>query len=460
MPSLRTIATRLFALPAGPPSESYLLSRAATAHQHLLDQECQKNPALCEALPALRARPRSGDNFRDRVRLFCHPALVEGLHRLSPTCPRLKAWHDAVASPCILDVAPETCEDFGCLGTIEFVLRMHDRCQWTGPLRITSDALGRMRFPFCDWGINLRTGDAGSDCVLADEAIDVTADPHLIRWQWTGDDAPFLIMPREICRQMVVGNPTGMATTGWECESKRIVPTFGRASPLCETGVRYEPIHIPDAANAEETAAIERFLHEAMRRNSPPMHHEFCSYMSSIRGFELHLRTRGIVHSFSDPTLPGVMSLNVPYTERHEPRLSPLCFTWLAHELAHTKFYLINDIAFDHGWTFVRNAEEMTDEVERYERRLPIRTLFQIPYTHIYEWESLMDFLETDFDGLPWQVDEDPIAYGEDLKSEIEEALALTDKVADLTSLGTEAFSRFSELYAQSSLRWKAMTAA
>ncbi len=460
MPTLHAIAARLFAHPGGPPPESYLLPRAALAHQHLFDHECEENPALSAAFPALRARPRTCDETRERNRLFRHPTLVEGLHRLSPICPVLKAWHDAVALPSVMDVASETCDNFGCLGTIEFALRMHGRPSWNGPLRITTDTLGRLRFPLSDWGITLWTVDAGSDCVLIDEAVDVAADQNQIRWQWARDDAPFLTMPRETCREMVVDNREGLRMAGCECPSTRITPVFGRASPLCETGVRYEPIHIPDAANAAETATIARLLHDAVKRNSPPMHHEFCTYMSAIRGFELHLKTRRIVHSFSDPTLPGVMGFNVPYTGRHEPRLSPLCFTWLAHELAHTKFYLINDIAFDHGWTFVRNAADMTDEVNRYERRLPIRTLFQIPYTHIYEWESLMDFLDTDFDGIPWPIEEDPIACGEDLKSEIEEAIALSDEVADLTRLGAVAFSRFRELFAQSSIRWKTMTAA
>jgi hypothetical protein len=337
---------------------------------------------------------------------------------------------------------------------------MRDGGVWDGPLRLTSDVLGRLPLPFCDWTIRLHSAEALSDCVLADADIDLTTDGHVICWQWTGDDAPFLIMPCETCRHMVVDNPFRVETAGCHSASRRIIPMLVRAIPLCENGVRYERIHIADAVHAEETEVIVGSLHEAMYHNSPAMHHEFCTYMSAIRGYELHLTTSGTVQSFADPTQPGIMSLNIPYNERHEPRLSSLCFTWLAHELAHTKFYLINDIAYDHGSTFLRNGAEMTDIVERYGRRLPLRTLFQIPYTHIYEWESLMDFIDRDFDGLPWQVQENPISYGEDLMREIEEALILCDEVADLTPLGAEAFSRFTELYTQSLVRWRMLTAA
>jgi hypothetical protein len=337
---------------------------------------------------------------------------------------------------------------------------MRDGCIWEGPLRLTSDLLGRLPLPFCDWTIRLRSAEAGPASVLADADIDVTTDRHGICWQWTADDAPFLIMPRETCRHMVVDNPLRVGTGGCHCASRRISPMLVRAIPLCESGVRYEQIHIADPQNAEETEVIVGCLHEAMLHNSPSMHHEFCAYMSAIRGYELHLTTSGTVQSFADPTQPGIMNLNIPYNERHEPRLSSLCFTWLAHELAHTKFYLINDIAYDHGWTFLRNGAEMTDVVARYGRRLPMRTLFQIPYTHIYEWESLMDFIDRDFEGLPWKIQENPVVYGEDLRSEIEEALMLSDDIADLTPLGAEAFSRFTELYMRSLARWKMLTAA
>ncbi|MGD9853890.1 MAG: hypothetical protein AB7U20_02975 [Planctomycetaceae bacterium] len=460
MPTLRAIVDRLFTRPGGPPAESRLLPRAARAHQHLFQRECQNNARLFAAVPLLRKRSQCRADHGTRDRLLCHPVFVEGLHRLSLSCPHTQAWHAAVATPSMVDTVAGLCRDGRCLGTIEFALRVLEHCTWEGRLLLTSDLLGRVPFPLSDWSLTLRSADPASDRVLAQEPIEVVADRRLVRWQWTGEQTPFLAMTPERCRRIVADNPECMDAAGIESGSERIAPEFGRALPLCEDGVRYERVHIANSRHAANAAGIVRTLHESISRNSPGMHRELCTYGSSIRGFELHLETPGIVQSFSDPTLPGVMNFNVPHDDRDEPRVSSLCFTCLAHELAHTKFYLINDIAYDHGWVFVRNGAEMTDEIERYARRLPLRTLFQIPYTHLYEWESLMDFLEVDFTGLSWPIDEDPIAFGADLKAEIAEALALTDEMADMTRLGTEAFARFQELYSESLSRWDAFAAA
>lgn len=450
------IAARLFAHPRGSPPGSGLLSSAARAHQHLFEWECEHLPQLGETLPRLRSCCREGRRLN---RLLCHPSFVEALHRLAPECPRLASWHRAVASPSMLDVIPDAGHDFGGLGALEFVLRLREGSGWDRPLRVSSDMLGRLQFPFSDWSVTLQTSEGGHEGVLAEEPVNVSAGPEMVDWQWTRDDAPFLAMSRECCRQMFVDNQALSPPRSWSCTSVRISPRFVRAEALCEAGARYERIHIADARHAAEAANIVAALHAAMQRASPPMHAEFCHYMVAVRGYELRLNMEGVVQSFSDPSLPGVMNFNVPFDERDHPCLSPLCFTWLAHELAHTKFYLINDIAFDHGWTFVRNGCEMTDEVARYRRRLPVRTLFQIPYTHVYEWESLMDFLENDFAGLPWSIGEDPFAFGEDLRSEIEEAMQLCDELAEMTPLGAAAFVRFRELYDQSLARWRAMTA-
>ncbi|MBX3438143.1 MAG: hypothetical protein KF861_11680 [Planctomycetaceae bacterium] len=459
MPTLRAIVDRMFTHPGGPPEKSDLIAPAAKAHRHLFQRECQNNSQLCAAVPLLRKRIHGRIDCRLRKQLLCHPGFVEALHRLSLSCPQTQAWHAAVASPSMIDSVVDVRHDCRCLGAIELALRILDRSDWDQTLPISSDLFGRVPFALCDWTVTLRSTVPSDDSVLAEEPVDVRADRNWIRWQWSGDDGPFLSMPRDACRSLIADNPGCLDVSDWSYGSGRIAPHLGRAVPLCQQGVRYERVHIADAAHAGGIEFVIRALHDALHNNSPSIHRELCAYISTIRGFELRLPTAGTVQSFSDPSSPGVMSVNVPYDDRDEPRISPLCFTWLAHELAHTKFYMINDIAFDHGWVFVRNGAEMTDVIPRYARRLPIRTLFQVPYTHLYEWESLMDFLEADFAGLPWAIDEDPQACGEDLKCEIEEALSLTDEFASLTPLGAAAFSRFEELFTHARSRWRRLTA-
>ena len=73
-----------------------------------------------------------------------------------------------------------------------------------------------------------------------------------------------------------------------------------------------------------------------------------------------------------------------------EPCADPLCFTWFGHELGHTKDYLIDTILYERGVALVRNPGERVGPIPRYGRSLPVRTLFQIPYVHLYEWAVLM----------------------------------------------------------------------
>src|SRR5262249_37449877 len=92
-----------------------------------------------------------------------------------------------------------------------------------------------------------------------------------------------------------------------------------------------------------------------------------------------------------------------------------------------------------------------------YGRSLTVRTLFQVPYVHLYEWVLLMDFLEADFRGLPWRVPGDATAVGDDLAAEIEEAFALIEERARLTPLGAAALRHFREMYALASARWRSL---
>src|SRR5262249_32700336 len=158
----------------------------------------------------------------------------------------------------------------------------------------------------------------------------------------------------------------------------------------------------------------------AIQRNSPAIYAEMGLYLTTIRGFELPAGPDRTLASFSTPTLPGVMSFNVVYTPDHQPLLDPFCFTWLGHELGHTKHYLIDDAAHEAGWSFLRNPGDRTGPIPRYQRSLAVRTVFQITYVHIYELELMTAFVRNDFAGLPWDIPDDPLTVGDDLVAEIE----------------------------------------
>ena len=152
--------------------------------------------------------------------------------------------------------------------------------------------------------------------------------------------------------------------------------------------------------------------------------------------------------------MPGIVGINIPYTADGLPRLTPFCFAWFAHELAHTKTYLINSIAYDHGWLFADNPADLSPTIPRYGRSLPVRTLIQLPYVHLYEWTLLMDFYENGFRELPWRVTDDPHDFVDDLQSEIKEAFELIDGVAELTALGVETRTLMTSFYAEERRRW------
>lgn len=140
---------------------------------------------------------------------------------------------------------------------------------------------------------------------------------------------------------------------------------------------------------------------------------------------------------------------------RDEPRLSPYCFMWLGHELGHTLHYLIDDVAYTHGWQFLENPGETTPTIARYGRSLSVRTLFQVPYVHLFEWWLLMRFHEGGFAGLPWQMSDDAFAVGEDVRDEIAEAFDLIHTHARLTFAGQAVVACLRELVAEADAHWR-----
>jgi hypothetical protein len=131
---------------------------------------------------------------------------------------------------------------------------------------------------------------------------------------------------------------------------------------------------------------------------------------------------------------------------------------WLGHELGHTLNYLIDDVAYTHGWRFLENPLESTPLVPRYGRSLYVRTLFQVPYVHLFEWWLLMLFHERGFDGLPWHAFDDTLAVGEDVKREIDEAFDLIDQHARLTAMGRAVVVRLRELVGEADAHWRRLT--
>lgn len=191
----------------------------------------------------------------------------------------------------------------------------------------------------------------------------------------------------------------------------------------------YDPMVFVNPAHAGLTGGLAAALLKAIRTNAPTIAGEFDRLLASIRGWELPPAAYGTIQSFSDSTLPRVMSLNVSYADGGAAaQLDPFCFTWFGHELGHTKSYLIETILHVAGLSLTPTQGDYTTIVARYNRRLPIRTLLQISYTHLYEWSLLAAAVENDFADIPWIIHDDPIAFGEDLRSEIEEAF---DRIHD-----------------------------
>src|SRR5207244_12655796 len=132
----------------------------------------------------------------------------------------------------------------------------------------------------------------------------------------------------------------------------------------------------------------------------------------------------------------GNNSVHVSYKPEHETCADPFCFSWFGHELRHTKNYLSDNLLYAQGKSLLRNAAAWTECIPRYGRPLTVRTLFQAPYVHLYEWTLLMDFWQAGFRGLPLRRLGDVSGLGEDLAAEIEESFAVMEQGAELTPLG------------------------
>ena len=89
-----------------------------------------------------------------------------------------------------------------------------------------------------------------------------------------------------------------------------------------------------------------------------------------------------------------------------------------------------------------------------------VRTLFQVPYVHLFEWWLLILFMERGFAGLPWRMFDDALAVGDDLDDEIEESFDLIRQYARLTPTGKEVVAHLRQMVAEAGARWQCATLA
>jgi hypothetical protein len=434
--------------------DGVILKQAAVAYERLLNRALNDGtgdrPCLIAALVA--AIDRLGPT---KCQWLCHPLLIEGLHTASH--PVLRRWHMSVASPSVLSLIESDAHCTDLLGNALVALMLRHDPSWTGEESLATDLAGRIRFPSCDWSIVVYPRDGQPRDALIRNRVSVSLDDDRTSFSLEASREPFLVLSRDNAVRMILHNdqnlcPASMATRNGDARAR-----LQYEVALCDGRVRYDPIYFIDFdAHAGYTGAIVQSVLEAIRGNSPSIYREFCHLMHAVRGFELPEAATGTVGSFSDPCHPRIMGINVTYSLNHEPLLSPFCFQWFGHELAHTKTYLINDIAYANGWTFVENPADSAGCIPRYERPLSIRTVFQIPYTHFYEWVLLIHFMERRFDAVPWEIYDDPVPIGDDLALEITEAFDLIHSHAQLTELGTAAMSYFWQLFKSIRSQWQA----
>lgn len=384
------------------------------------------------------------------------PFLAESLHALAAGNPELRKWHRCVATPSVNDVVTPDPDDAGYLGVWIVALSLRANSRQCGRFAIRSDLLGRIRFPGTTWRIHVCDAQTGE--ALSRELIMLTLDQERVEFHQPDCEAPFLTLPRSSFLRLLANLQDhldyDLATTeSMNAEVKRLCK-FGSSQ------VRYAPAHFPATPDhAEDVRHLIEQILMAMQDFSPEMYEEFCQYIRSVRGFEIEQFEGKVIGSFSDPTQPGVMNMNVTFLD-DAPLLDPFCFTWFGHELAHTRNYMIDTVTYDRGEAFVLNRADMTPKIHRYGRRLPVRTLVQIPYVHLYEWELLMDAYEMGLQQLPWVNQQDPVAVVEEIRAEIADGFQLIDQHANLTPLGKVAIEHQENLYRQSKRRWSQLRRA
>lgn len=464
MSSDAALAERLFRMPGSSgKATSHLLAQAAAAHAKLLQiaSAVDSRPGD-EVFRTLAEYLKGPAPAADKRQLLDHSLMIESLHSLAPACSGLTEWDDTLGPRSGGDCdGAKSAAGRAKMGNLSLPLLLRMRPSWGGSVDVCTDAYGRLRFPFSDWSITLCVRSSKGQELLTDQVVLVTLDGTKARWQLAEEPScPFMVTSREDFHRLVIENDARLDICRMTFPHPRVKPRMQLATTLASSNIRYDPIGFDDVSgHAGLTGAILAALVDAVRINAPAIYAELCVCIQSIRGFELPISRFGVIESFSTQTLPGVMGFNVPYTTRDEPRLDPFCFAWLAHELAHTKHYLIDDVGYLHHCRFLTNPEESTGEIPRYQRPLSVRTLFQLPYVHLYEWVMLMDFIQGRFRGLPWRITGDAVAFGEDLVAEIDESFELIHRHAQLTTLGAATIAHIRRLCRVAGRRWQTIVA-
>jgi hypothetical protein len=461
MPAIYEFVSQAFCMPGKPAAATDLRRDAAESHRHIMDEVVQEDSRREKKTVNLITDILETRSTAE-TSILCHPLLVEALHSIADRHASLKRWHLFLASPSMLDIVATPDTKFSSsLGNILFALQLHAVGHDTEArlVELGTDLFGRIRFPFSPWNITVQRCAQGETRVLSRKRIVLTLEPARVLWFLDDEQSkPFLITTRKDCVALVTGTLNDLDPRQVAFPHPGIRPSIQRTTPLGRSGVSYDPISFQDFdAHAGMTGAVVDEVLAAVELHSPGIYHEFCNYMTTVRGFELPADDCGTVGSFSDPTLPGVMSINIPYNSDDEPCISPYCFTWFGHELAHTKVYFAESIAYQRGWHFATNRTEQTELLPRYGRQLPVRTLIQVPYVHLYEWVLLMDFMAGGLHQIPWRMEGDPKAIGDDLQNEIKESFGCIGRCADLTSLGKITMSHVHDLFDDASERWRVL---
>jgi hypothetical protein len=430
-----------------------MLARAGSVHARLLAMASGDDPALASLLSdPLRAYLKTRAATAEKCRWLDAPQFIEALHALSQACPQLIEWDHGLtactASSAALALARAK------FGNVALPLQLMSDRAWCGRIQLASNAYGRIAFPGSSWSIVLRTIRDGRVDLLTDAIVCLDLDRDEARFEVEAEgDSSAIILTRDDCLRLLFGGDLNVRRIRFPHATIR--PQLIQASLLGRSGIRLETIRVDDARRDSPADSIVATLFEAIARNSPAIYTELGAFIHTVRVFELPQGDLGLVQSFSAPTEPGVIGFNIAFSPDGDPYLSPLCFTWLGHELAHTKHYLADDIAFGQHARFVENPGEWTAPIACYGRALRVGTLFQIPYVHLYERALLMDFAERGFAGLPWEVDGQWRAAGEEMAGEIAASFDLMDKHAHLTPLGNVAVEHLHKLESADANRWR-----
>jgi len=386
-----------------------------------------------------------------------HPLLAQALHALAGRTPALGLWNEQATTAHAEPISYRTaCAKFG---NVAIVPLLKSNPRWQGDVELCTDQYGTLRFPFSDWGVTLYRQQSDDLDPISDHPITCHISDNRVTLRLPDDRLlPALAMSRDTFLRMLLQNDSRIDIEVFEFPHPTIRPRLIYAKRLGRSSIRYEPVGFTSRSDrACLTGTIVERLVEAIRLNSPAIYSELCDHVRTIRGFELPSCRYGLLGSFSKPTIPGEMGFNIPYTKEDQPQLDPFCFTWIGHELGHTRHYLIDDVAYLHGWRFVENPTDVSDMLPRYGRQLAMRTLFQVPYVHLYEWVLLMDFLEARFRGLPWNVAINAIEAGEEVRREIFEAFDIVRGSAKLTPLGRAVMAHMRCLVSLADSRWEQM---